>query len=269
MLMYQNVPVDTSHVNASSAVTSTKVNERHLLQPGQGLFSGGSASGSALTQSSSQQKIYPRPPPRSSKSVPAMSSHPDACNQGLVQVPPNHSLMASQQSSLPPLPLASQQLQRQTNHSQQAMQRMILQQNHHINSDGQVQSTVDSVQVNQMIVTTPASQCTDPGNAISMATSSPLSTSHWKPEPSYDTSIPAPPVQLAASPQQNLAGSEGAVAPSQGLSKRPFSASLPMHVHGIGGQWQQPKQPQQQPQDQQKQQHQPPQHQPSQHQQPH
>uniref|UniRef100_A0A1D1YPM4 Myb-like domain-containing protein n=2 Tax=Anthurium amnicola TaxID=1678845 RepID=A0A1D1YPM4_9ARAE len=268
LLIHQSVPVDSSHVNAPSTVTGNQVNERHLLQQTQGLYAGGSGSCSALPQSSSQQKIFSRPPSRSSKSVPPMSSHPDTCSQSLAPVPPNHSLMTSQQSSLPPLPLASQQQQRQTNHSQQAMQRMMLQQNHHMNSDGQMQSTVDQVQVNPMIATTSASQCVDPGNAVPVATSTSLSASHWKPEPSYDTTVPAPNVQLASSPQQNLVGTDASIATSgQGLTKRPFSGSLPVHVHGIGGQWQQPKQPQQQPpQDKQQQQHPPLQHQHHQHQ---
>ncbi|CAA7398544.1 unnamed protein product [Spirodela intermedia] len=222
-------------------------NERVLLQQGQGLFSGGSGSGAAaaLAQSPVQQKMYPRPPSRPLGSMPPAPPHQEAS--------PLHNQQQQHQQ------------QRQGNHPQQAMQRMMLQQNHHVNSEGPVPSGADQVQVNPTVGTSPVLQGSDPGAASSAPAPASGPVSHWKSEPSYETTTPAPPgVHLSSPQKQTLVGGEAAVLPSgQGLTKRSFPGGLPMNVHGVGGQWQQQKHAQQQPsqdqpQQQQQQQQQPP-----------
>ena len=172
-----------------------------------GLFSGGSASAAT-----GQQKMYPRPQPPSRPVGPA--------------VQPQQEVPASQ-----PLPR-----QQPIHSSQQAMQRILLQQNNHHMSptEGQAVSTgsADLAQVNPTSGPSPVLSGSDSASPASGP------GPQWKPE---------------ASPQkQTLVGTEVSVLqPGQGLTKR-FSG-LPSNVHGVGGQWQQQQklvQQQQPPQDQ-------------------
>ncbi|KAJ0980848.1 hypothetical protein J5N97_009103 [Dioscorea zingiberensis] len=248
MLMHQNPPVDPSHVNGLTSASKNQVPEKHLMQQGQGFYSGNSGLNPSLPQPPGQPKIFSRPLPQSSKQVSPVPSQSDSGNQGQVQVSSTHNLLASQQpTAQPSLPLAGQpQQQRLTNHSKQAMQRMMLPQNRQMTSDGQIQSSSDPAQVNQVVSSTSVVQCTDSVNSSSVA----ASATQWKAEPSHDTSTPPSSAHLASSPQENLVVNEALAPPStQASSQRQFSGGVSMQGHGIGGQWQQ--QQQQQPQSQQ------------------
>ncbi|XP_008790645.2 chromatin modification-related protein EAF1 B-like isoform X2 [Phoenix dactylifera] len=247
MLMQQNLPVDASQVSGFSSSPKNQVSDKHV----QGFFPGNLGLSSTLPQTGNQQKMYSRVLPQSSKQMTSAPSHSDTCNQGSVHGSPSPTMLASQQ---PPVPSSSpmpnhhhqQQQQHQMNTSQQNVQRMVLQQNRQLNSDGRIHSSADQVLANQMIPTTSISYCTDSGTSVPVASSA----AQWKPESSYNVGSPGPTAHLANSPPENLVGTETIIPPSsQGSVQRQFSGSVSMH--GNSGQWQQ-----QQPQPQQQQQRQ-------------
>ncbi|KAJ6814156.1 chromatin modification-related protein EAF1 B-like isoform X1 [Iris pallida] len=240
-MMAQNVPVDPSQASGISVGTRNQLSEKPVMQQGQGFFSGSTGLNPTLTHSSNQNKLLARPPSQSAKQMPALPSNPDTCSQGPLQVSTNHSLLAPQQPPLPTsMPLANpplqQQQQRQMNHN---MQRMMLQQNRPLTSDGKIQAQVEPIQANQILSASPHSRCADPASSASVNSSA----SQWKPEPPHETSTPTPTAHLAGSPQESLAGSETTVLPSTDeLAKRQFAGSVLPHGHGVGGQWQQQQQ---------------------------
>ncbi|XP_043719405.1 chromatin modification-related protein EAF1 B-like isoform X2 [Telopea speciosissima] len=295
MMIHQNVAIDPSHMNGFPTAPGNQVAEKgekvmHLMQ-GQGLYTGlGSNSiqpGKQLMPQSSnqlqpQQKMFPHPPPPSSKQLSQVPSHPDNCNQGQVPSVSSSHILPSQQP-VPPLSMASshqqqhsQPQQRQAGQPPHAIQRM-LQQSRQMNSDPPLQSPVEHIQVTQQ-----------PGNnAFQMATSTAMpqsstelssvvpvvsnaSTSQWKaPEPLYDAGSPNAVTNLAAvgnSSLPNTKGTESMSSPSRGFAQRQFSGSMSSHGHNVGTQWLHPPQPpalapqQQTQQMQQQQQQQPPAH---------
>nr|XP_010917964.1 chromatin modification-related protein EAF1 B isoform X2 [Elaeis guineensis] len=251
MLMHQNLPVDASQVSGFSSSPKNQVSEKHLMQQGQGFFPGNLGLSSTLPQTGNQQKMYSRVLPQSSKQMASTPSHSDTCNQGSVHGSPSPTMLASQQPTVPsssPLPnhLHHHQ-QHQMNTSQQNIQRMALQQNRQLNSDGRLHSSTDQVLNNQMIPTASVSHGTDSGTSVPVVSSA----AQWKPESSYSVGSPGPTAHLANSPTENLVGTETIIpTSSQGSVQRQFSGSVSMHGNS-GGQWQQ-----QQPQPQQQQQRQ-------------
>ncbi|CAA6662157.1 unnamed protein product [Spirodela intermedia] len=158
-------------------------NERVLLQQGQGLFSGGSGSGA-------RRRLWLSP----------LSSR--RCTRGTFTAVGLNATGAPHQEASPLHNQQQQhQQQRQGNHPQQAMQRMMLQQNHHVNSEGPVPSGADQVQVNPTVGTSPVLQGSDPGAASSAPAPASGPVSHWKSEPSYETTTPAPPGVHLSSPR--------------------------------------------------------------------
>lgn len=236
MLIHQNLSVDASQVSGFSTTPKNQVSEKQLLQQGQGFFPASIGLSSALPQTGNQQKLYSRALPQSSKQMTPMPSHSESCNQGSVQGSPSHTMLASQQPSVPASsPLLNQQQQQHMNPSQQNIKRLVLQQNRQMSSDGRTQSTTDQVQINLMIPTTSISHCTDSG------TSAPVVSSavQRKPESPYDVGSPAPTTHLAGSPRENIVGTEALIpSSSQGLVQRQFSGSVSMHGN-TRGQWQQ------------------------------
>ncbi|XP_077242312.1 chromatin modification-related protein EAF1 B-like [Tasmannia lanceolata] len=183
------------------------------------------------SQCQQQQKLFSCPPHPLPNQPPQMPSNVDSNYQGQVQVCPNHTLLASQQAvPSSPLAMASQKPQRQTNRSQQTVERM-LHQNHQRSSNSPVESSSDQIQDNPHSISDTSStvpQCTHP--------------SQWIAEPLYDTSTAtpaAPSASMGNSPHSNLTGAEPMPLPSQSLAERQFSGSIPIHGHNVVRQWQQ------------------------------
>ncbi|XP_042513267.1 chromatin modification-related protein EAF1 B-like isoform X2 [Macadamia integrifolia] len=274
MMIHQNLAIDPSHVNGFPTTTGNQVAEKgekvmHLMQ-GQGLYPGvGSNSiqpGKQLIPQSSnqcqpQQKMFPRPPPPSSKQLSQMPSHPDNCNQGQVpSVSPGHILPSQQPVSSLSMASSHQQQhsqpqQRQGGQPPHAIQRM-LQQSRQMSSDPPLQSPVEHIQVTQhtgnnafqMATTTAMPQSsTELSNVVPVVSSA--STPQWKaPEPLYDAGSPNAATNLAAvgnSPLPNTIGTESISSPRR--SQRQFSGNMSIHGHNVGTQWQQPPQQQSQP----------------------
>lgn len=264
MMMHQNIPVDVSHVNGLSGAPGNHITDKvdqamHLMQ-GQGVFSGSSlnpvqagksmVSAQPSAQGSSQQKLYSRSPPSSSKQLLQMPSIADNGNQG--QVPAissvhTHTVLASQQSP-------SQQPQlRHPGQPQQTVPRV--QQNRKGSSDSSLQSSFDQIQVNQqplnntfhMTTSTALTQCCgDSTNAVPVTSA--VNPLQWNSqEPLCDLGHSAGNPSLPCS-----SGSQSVGLPSHGIIQRQASGSLPVH-NSIQTQWQphlqQQKQqsPQQQP----------------------
>ncbi|KAJ4969404.1 hypothetical protein NE237_016105 [Protea cynaroides] len=271
MMIHQNLAVDPSHVNGLSKTQGDQVVEKgeqvmHMMQ-GQGLYPGSGSNsiqpGKQLMPQSSnqcqpQQKMFPRPPPPSSKQLSQMPSHPDSCNQG--QVPPVPSGHIPSQQPVPPLSMVSshqqqhpQPQQRQAGQPSHAIQRM-LQQSRQMNSETTMQSTAEHIQVSeqpgnktfQMATTTTMPQSCSESTSVLPGVST-ASTPQWKaPEPLYNAGSPNAATNLAAignSPLSNTVVTESVASPTQGLAQRQFSGGMFIHGQNSGPQWQQ--QPQQ------------------------
>uniref|UniRef100_M8B9B8 Uncharacterized protein n=1 Tax=Aegilops tauschii TaxID=37682 RepID=M8B9B8_AEGTA len=133
----------------------------------------------------------------------------DIGNQGSIQGSPNQTLLASQQApvhSSSQLATQQQQQQRHMNPSHNNIQRLMMQQNRHMNSDVRIELPVD--QVNQ--------------------------------DSSQDPTAVASTSQLASSPQDSFVGNEAFLsAPNQGMLQRQMSGGVPIHGNVIGTQRQQ------------------------------
>lgn len=245
-MMHQNLAVDPPQVSGMPGASRNQVTDKHLAQQSQGFFPGGSGSNSPLPQPSNHQKNYPRPP-QSSKQMPPLPSHSDISNQSPLPVSSNHTLVAPQQPQVPSISLAAPSPPQQQRQINQNMQRMMLQQNRQLSSDGRAQSSTD--QVNQIIPAATLPRCGDSSSSVPLVSSS----LQWKPEPSYDTVSSTP--GLSSSPSGNLVGKDKLVlSSSEGSTQRHISASLSVEGQGVGGQWQPQQQPQSQLQPQQQQQ---------------
>ncbi|KAK9129379.1 hypothetical protein Sjap_009866 [Stephania japonica] len=294
-----NPPIDASSVNGLAPVPGNQGAEKseqsmHLMSA-QGVFSGtgspavhsvkSSAHLQPPNQCSQPQKMLPGSPSSSLKQLPQLPSHQENINQG--QVSPatsGQTLLTSHQPGLP-LTVASQPQQQQ---QQQMPQRQVcqsqlaglrmLQQNCQVNSDIPVQSSVDHVPVNdtfQMATSASPVQCTGDSTGAVASISPTSAHSHWKPsETLFDSGTPTSTAHLASIRNATLSSSVGAEPlslPSQGLTQRQLSVSIPKHGHNAGAQWQPPSQqqilqpppapPQQSPPPLALQQHSPPSHQ--------
>ncbi|KAF5207057.1 Chromatin modification-related protein eaf1 b [Thalictrum thalictroides] len=275
MIMHQNMPIDSAHVNGLSVASGNQVAEKgeqvmHLMQS-QGLFSGSGSNpvppGKPLVapqpsnQGSSQQKLFSRSPPPSSKQAVQMPSLADNSQGSVPPISSGHSLLASQQPVVPLAMSPSQQQQqpqvRQLCHSQQSVHRMI-QQNRQASSDSSFQSCVDEVQVNQQPITSTfhiatsmaLSHCVPESTSV-VPVSSASSPSQWKArEPLYDLGAPNATSHLASigNPSlQSSSGAESVALPTQGVCQRQSSGNIPVHSHNVQMQWQPNSQQQKQP----------------------
>uniref|UniRef100_A0A0A9CNZ3 Uncharacterized protein n=1 Tax=Arundo donax TaxID=35708 RepID=A0A0A9CNZ3_ARUDO len=200
-----------------------------------------------MPQPGNQPKIYASQMPQSPMQM------PDISNQGSVKGSPNHTLLASQQAPLhssSQLSTQQQQQQRYVNPSQNSIQRLMMQQNRHMNTDGGIELPVDQVQHNQLMPSASVARSTDSGSpGIS-------SINQRRPESSHDPTAVTSTSQLANLPQDTFVGSDTLLSSSsQGMLQRQLSGGVPIHGHGIGGQLQQ-QQSRQQLQSQQQQQQQ-------------
>ncbi|WOK93485.1 chromatin modification-related protein EAF1 B-like isoform X4 [Canna indica] len=255
MLIHHNISADASQVGGISTASKNQVSDKHMMQQGQGFFPGSSGLNSTLNQPGNQKNMYPHPLPQSTKQISPIS---DTCNQGSAQSSPSHNMLNPQQTPIASsisLPKQHQQPQQQRylNQSQQSIQRIVLQQNRHMNSDGRMQSSTDQSQV-APIVTSSSVAPTDSSTSATVGSSATL----WNPEPSYDKDAPNQTSNVVSSAPETLVGSEASVPSS---SQSLLSHQLPgvsVHGHGrnVGGQWQQQQQPPPPPpQHQQEQQH--------------
>ncbi|XP_062203024.1 chromatin modification-related protein EAF1 B-like isoform X2 [Phragmites australis] len=242
-MMHQSLVVATQ-ASGISTTCKNQVPDKNVMQQGTGYFAGSKGSLPTIPQPGNQPKIYVPQMPQSPMQT------PDIGNQGSVKGSPNHTLLVSQQSSLhSSSQLATQQQQqRYMNPSQNNIQRLIMQQNRHMNTDGRIELPVDQVQHNQVMPSASLSRSTDSGSpGISSIT-------QRKQESSHDPTAVASTLQLASSPQHTFVGSDTLLSSSsQGMLQRQLSGGVPIHGHDIGGQLQQ-QQSRQQLQSQQQQQ---------------
>lgn len=264
-MMHQNLPIDVSHVNGLSPAAGIQVAEKseqpvmHLMQ-GPGLFPGSGRNpvppGKQLVSQAPQplnqvqQQKLSRLPQSSMKQQMQMPPHLDNKNQGQVQVPSNHGLLASQQPiPSPSLPMASQQqkqLHRQTSQSQQAVQ-MVLHQNLQTSSDALMQSPADQAEASSQLMNSTFQMGTDttvPQSSVSNGVVPSMSSaasppSQWRTEPMYDTSSMSPSTHLASmgnSHQSNSTGIEPLPSTGQRIAARgQLPGSIPVHGHNVGG----------------------------------
>ncbi|XP_047094521.1 chromatin modification-related protein EAF1 B-like isoform X2 [Lolium rigidum] len=222
--------------------------------------SGNKASISVTPQPGNQHKLYPSVP-QSAKQF------PDIGNQGLMQAPPSHTVLASQP---PPLhakfsATMQQQNQRQANPSQNSIQRLMVQQNAQMKPDCRVEAQIDQAQRTQVIPALPIShgmESGSPGSVPSVNQQKPQASVH---DPAAVTSTPEPFISpkgnsvgnetplpsssqgmlqrqlsgglsMHGSPKSNFAGNETPLPPSsQGILQRQLSGGLPMHGQDVGG----------------------------------
>ncbi|KAJ8436097.1 hypothetical protein Cgig2_011919 [Carnegiea gigantea] len=257
MLMHQNLPLDTSHLNGLSTNPGAQVAEKgepsgHLMQ-GQGLYSG-SAPNSVQTakplsspQASSHsqpQKPYANSVPTTSKQVQLMPSHLDSSNNGQFPGVPSASAGAAapNQGHLPSvMPVVNhQQLQEQPkpslkvlNQPHPGLQRST-QQGRQVNSDSLSHSQADHGPG-------PLPACVDSTNASSIS-SSPSNAVRKVQESQCDSSMPsssAPSGSSSGPAVVNPSGNEPSPSVNQGLVQRQLSGNLMPQGHGAGAQWQQ------------------------------
>ncbi|KAG0498127.1 hypothetical protein HPP92_002818 [Vanilla planifolia] len=212
VLIHPNLPADGSHFSGLQVAPKTQSSEKHLVQ---GPFSGNTGISPSF-QHANPHKLYSRPPVQLSKHAPLVSSLPDS-KQPSMQAPPIHAV-ASHQSVPSSVPLPTQQQLRQAPPN---MQRMGLQQNHHLKPDGQLQSSSELVQVKQMVPVASGSQTAE---SINPPLTLPSGT-HWKPDPSMERNT---------SSHENLSGNNAVK-----VSSRQLSGSMSILGHVAGGQWQQ------------------------------
>jgi len=234
-MMHQS-PVDATQASGISTTCKNQVPDKNVMQQSPGHFVGNKGS---IPQPGSQPKVYTSQMPLSPMQT------PDINNQGAVKGSSNHTLLTSQQGPLhSPSHLATQQQLRYMNPSQNNIQRLMMQQNRHMNTDGRAELPVDQVQHNQVISSPSLARSTDSGSpGIS-------SISQRKQESSHDPSAVTSTSQLASSPQDTFVGSDKLLpSSSQSMLQRQMSGGVPIHGHSIGGQLQQqqPRQQQQRP----------------------
>ncbi|CAL4985768.1 unnamed protein product [Urochloa decumbens] len=244
--MMHQTPVDASQASGISANCKNQVPDKNMMHQGPGHLVGSKGPIPSVPQPGSQPKVYTSQMPVSPMQT------PDVSNQGAVKGSSNHTLLTSQQGQLhSPSQLATQQQPlRYMNPSQNNIQRLVMQQNRHMNTDDRTELPVDQVQHNQVMSSASLARSTDSGSpGISSMSQRKQELSH---DPSAVTSTP----QLANSPQDTFVGSDKLLpSSSQSMLQRQMSGGMPIHGHGIGGQLQQ-QQPRQQLQSQQQQQQQ-------------
>lgn len=226
--MMQQSPVDVIQASGISTSCKDQVPDKNMMQQGPGHFVVSKGSIPLIPQPGNQPNVY------TSQMPPSPMQTPDISNQGAVKGSSNHALLTSQQGSLhTPSQLAQQQQQqlRFMNPSQNNMQRLIMQQNRHVNTDGRIELPADQVQHNQVMPSASLARSTDSGSpGIS-------SISQRKQESSHDPSAITSTSQLASSPQDTFVGSDRVLpSSSQSMPQRQMSGGVPVHGYGIGGQ---------------------------------
>ncbi|EEC82989.1 hypothetical protein OsI_28025 [Oryza sativa Indica Group] len=238
-MMHQSSPVDATQASGISTTSKNQVSDKSMVQQGPGYFAGNKGLVPSVVQPGNQPKIYGSQMPHS----PIQTS--DVGSQSSMQGSPNQTMLTSQQAPLhSSSPLAQQQQQRYMNPSHNNIQRLVMQQNRHMNTDGRIESPVDQVQHNQAIPSTSIAKSTDSGSPGGVS-----SINQRRQESSHDpTTVPST-SQLASSPQDTFVGNEMLLSvSSQGMLQRQMSGGVPIHGHGIGGQRQQLQSRQQQQQ---------------------
>jgi hypothetical protein len=236
-MMHQS-PADATQASGTSTTCKNQTPVKNVMQQGTGYFAG--SRGPSIHQPGNQPKIH----------ISQVSQSPvqttDINNQqGSVKGSPNQTLLASQQSPLHSSPqlTAQQQQQRYMNPSQNNIQRLMMQQNRHTNTDGSIELPADQVQHNQAMPSASLARCTDSGSPG-------ISSNQQKQESSHDSVAVTSTSRLASSPHDTFVGSDALLSTSSQMLQRQLSGGVPIHGHGIGVQMQ-PQQSRQQLQSQQ------------------
>ncbi|CAM0881456.1 unnamed protein product [Alopecurus aequalis] len=227
-MMQQNSTVDATQPSGINATSNNQVSDKNMVQQGPAYFSGNKGSIPSVSQPGNQPKVYAAHVPQS----PIQSS--DIGGQGSIQGSPNQTLLAPHQAPIhSPSQLAThqQQQQRLMNPSHNNIQRLTMQQNRHMNTDGRIELPVDQVQPNHVIPSTSIARSTDSGSpGVS-------SIQQRKQELFQDPTAATSTSQLASSPQDTFIGNESLLSASnQGMLQRQMSGGAPIHGHGIGAQ---------------------------------
>uniref|UniRef100_A0A0D9XV79 Myb-like domain-containing protein n=1 Tax=Leersia perrieri TaxID=77586 RepID=A0A0D9XV79_9ORYZ len=240
-MMHHSPPVETTQASGIPTTPKNQVSDKTMVQQGPGYFTGNKGLVSSVVQPGNQHKLY------GSQMLHSPIQTPDVGNQSSMQSSPNQTLLTSQQAPLhSSSPLATQQQQQQQrymNPSHNNIQRLMMQQNRHMNTDGRIESPVDQVQHNQIIPSTSMAKSADSGSPGGVS-----SINQRRQESSHDPTAVLSTLQLASSPQDTYVGNEMLLsASSQGMLQRQMSGGVPIHGHGIGGQRQQQQSQQQKP----------------------
>jgi len=228
-MMQQNSLVDATQPSGINATINNQVCDKIMVQQGAAYFAGNKGSIPSVSQPGN--KVYAAHVLQS----PIQSS--DISGQGTIQGSPNQTLLAPHQAPIhspPQLAAQQQQQQRHMNSSHNNIQRLMMQQNRHMNTDGRIELPVDQVQPNQVIPSTSIARSTDSGSpGVS-------SVQQRKQESSEDPCAVTSTSQLASLPQDTFIGNETLLSVSnQGMLQRQMPEGVPMHGHVTGAQRQQ------------------------------
>jgi hypothetical protein len=226
--MMQQSPADVTQASGTSTACKNQAPDKNVMQQGTEYFAG--SRGPSIPQPGNQSKIY------ASQASQLPMQTPDMDNQqGSVKGSPNQTLLTSHQS---PLHSSSQmaiqqQHQRYMNPSQSNIQRLMMQQNRHMNTDAGIELPADQVQHNPTMPLASLARSTDsdcPGIS---------SINQWKQEPSHDPAAVTSTSQLASLPHDSFVGSDALLSTSSQMLQRQLSGGVPIYGHGIGNQMQQ------------------------------
>jgi len=213
--------VDATPASAVSTASKKQASsdKKNLVQHAQGPSAVNKAPISVTPHAGNQHKLY---------TAVHRSPSPDIGNQGLMQGPPGHTILASR---APPVhskfPVATQQ-QRQINPSQNSAQRLMMQQNVQMKPDhSRIDGQIDQAQHTQVTPTTaPISHGTEPGSP-----GVPFMNQH-KHQASGLAAVTSTSEPLI-SPKGNFAGNESpSPSSSQGMLQRQLSGGPPPMQHG-------------------------------------
>ncbi|KAK3164611.1 hypothetical protein QOZ80_1AG0021830 [Eleusine coracana subsp. coracana] len=223
---------DATQASGISTACKSQAPDKNVMQQSTGYLPGNRGPLPSISQPGNQPKIYASQVPQSPVQTPDVSNQ-----QGSVKGSPSQGLLASQQSPLhSSSQLATQQQQQQQrymNPSQNNIQRLMMQQNRHMNTDGRIELPADQVQHNQAMPSASLARSTDSGSpGIS-------SINQRKQESSHDPAAVTSTSQLANSPHDTFVGSDTLLSTSSQMLQRQLSGGVPIHGHGIGGQMQQ------------------------------
>ncbi|XP_019106451.2 chromatin modification-related protein EAF1 B isoform X3 [Beta vulgaris subsp. vulgaris] len=267
MLMHQNVPIDSAHLNGLTSNPGNQVSEKgeqavQLIQP-QGSYSGSGLSTkqpskpltTPHTSNHLQQKPYANTVSATPKQVQQISSHLDGSNQGQVPAVSSSSASPGTTQGLPSTVMASlnKQLQAQSqiplkaNQSQPALQRAI-QQNRQVNSDPLTKLQPDHGPVEQQLANSTnlnagvQPECVDSTTALPLSSSSSTAVRKQAQDSLCDPTMsntPTPSVPMSSPPLTNSSGNETLPSVNDGLGQKQLSGNTAAHGHGVQFQHQQ------------------------------
>lgn len=214
MQVSQTPAGDGTQASAVSMASKKQASDKNLAQHVQGSSAGNKASISVTPQPGNQHKLYPSVP-QSAKQF------PDVGNQGLMQGPPSHTILASQPPPLHTKFTATTQQQRQTKASQNSIQRLMMQQSVQMKPDCRVDAQIDQAQHTQAAPISHGTESGSPGSVPSIN-----QQAHEAPAPVDLAAVTA----ICSPLGSTFVGNETPLpSSSQGVLQRQVSGGPPMH----------------------------------------